>query len=79
YEVLSGTPVSAIQIERATIDKLCTWLREYQDYPVLATISDGEDTIIVALKCTWPKAPHQRCQEHFLGNFAEKPLEHDHE
>ena len=77
YEVLSGTPVSAIQIERATTDKLCAWLREYQDYPVLATLSDGEDIIIGALKRTWPKAPHQRCQEHFLGNLAEKPLEHD--
>lgn len=77
YEVLSGTPVSAIQIEGATSDKLCAWLRDYKDYPVLATLSDGEDVIIRALKSTWSKAPHQRCQEHFLGNLAEKALEDD--
>ena len=53
------------------------WLQAYQHYPTLAIVSDGEDAIIAALKKTWPEAPHQRCQEHFLGNVAEGVLKHD--
>jgi hypothetical protein len=40
----------------------------------LATLSDGEEAIVNALKTSWPDAPHQRCQSHFLGNLVE-PLE----
>ena len=46
-------------------------------YPVLATLSDGEDTLIAAMQQVWPNAPHQRCQEHFLGNVAEEVLDDD--
>lgn len=77
YEVLSGTPVAAVQMEQATTEKLSAWLQAYQHYPVLAIVSDGEEAIISALKQTWPGAPHQRCQEHFLGNVAEGVLKHD--
>lgn len=77
YETLSGTPVGAVQMEAATAEKLCEWLQEYQAYPVLATLSDGEDTIIAALKKTWPEAPHQRCQEHFLANLTEAVMDYD--
>ena len=71
YEVLSATPVAAIQLEGANQEQLCQWLKPYQqmDYPVLATLSDGEKGIIAALKTTWPGAPHQRCQAHFLNNL----------
>ncbi|MBC8234985.1 transposase [bacterium] len=77
YEVLSGTPVAAMQMEHATTKKLSEWLQAYQHYPALAIVSDGEDAIISAMKKTWPEAPHQRCQEHFLGNLAEGVLKHD--
>jgi hypothetical protein len=77
YEVLSGTPVAAIQMEHATTKKLSEWLQAYQHYPALAIVSDGEDAIISAMKKIWPEAPHQRCQEHFLGNLAEPVLKHD--
>ena len=79
YEILSGTPVAAIQVEGATADKLCNWLEPYQalSYPVLATLSDGEKVIIATLKECWPDAPHQRCQAHFLNNLAEPVLELD--
>ena len=77
YEVLSGTPVGAIQLENATAEQLSEWMQAYQKYPVLATLSDGEDTLIAALKKTWPDALHQRCQEHFLGNVAEDVLNYD--
>ena len=77
YEVLSETVVSAIQLEPATEKDLTEWLRAYQSYPALATLSDGEERVIAALRAVWPNAPHQRCQEHFLGNLAEDVLEHD--
>jgi transposase-like protein len=44
---------------------------------VLATLSDGENGIIAALKTTWPEAPHQRCQAHFLNNLADPVMVHD--
>ena len=77
YEVLSGTPVAAVQMEQATTEKLSAWLQTYQHYPALALVSDGEEAIISALKQTWPEAPHQRCQEHFLGNVAAGVLKQD--
>jgi len=79
YEVLSSTPVAAIQVEHVNSVELVAWLKPYQDlsYPVLATLSDGEDTIAAAFKSCWPEAPHQLCQMHFLGNLAEAVLEED--
>lgn len=79
YEVLSGTPVAALQSDHPTTDELVEWLQPYRELPfaVLATLSDGEDTIIAALKTCWPEAPHQRCQEHVLANLAEPALEVD--
>ena len=79
YEVLSGTPVDAIQASYPTAVELEAWLQPYRDLPyeVLATLSDGEDRIIAALQASWPNAPHQRCQEHILGNLAEPVLEED--
>jgi len=79
YEVLSGTPVAALQADHPTADELVNWMQAYRalPYPVLATLSDGEDTLIAALKRCWPEAPHQRCQEHILGNLAEPVLKVD--
>jgi transposase-like protein len=56
---------------------LTDWLEAYKNYPVLASVSDGEERIIAALRAVWPNAPRQRCQEHFMGNLAEEVLEND--
>lgn len=77
YEILSGTVVSAIQLEPPNEKDLTDWLMTYQGYPVLASLSDGEERIIAALRAVWPNAPRQRCQEHFLGNLAEAVLAND--
>jgi hypothetical protein len=77
YEILSETVVSAIQLERPGEKELAAWLLKFENYPVLATLSDGEDRIIAALQAAWPNAPRQRCQEHFLSNLAEEVLEYD--
>lgn len=79
YEVLSGKPVAALQREHLTEAELVEWLRPYQalQFDVLATLSDGEVTLVAALKSCWPEAPHQRCQAHFLNNLAETVLDYD--
>jgi len=81
YEVLSGKPVAAFQCEHANEDELVEWLRPYAalGLPVLATLSDGEKTVIAALKTCWPEAPHQRCQVHFLNNLTDEVLDYDDE
>ena len=81
YEVLSNTPVAAIQLKQAKTRELVEWLQPYQGlpYPVLATVSDGEAAIIEALETSWPEAPRQRCQAHFLNNLADSALVYDHE
>jgi hypothetical protein len=78
YEVLSSTPVAAIQLEGAKASELVEWLRSCQlAYPVLATLSDGEKAIVEAFRTCWPEAPQQRCQLHFLNNLVEPVLEYD--
>jgi len=81
YEVLSNTPVAAIQLEHAKTRELVQWLKPYKElpYPVLATLSDGEAAIIEALEICWPEAPRQRCQAHFLNNLADPALVYDDE
>jgi hypothetical protein len=81
YEVLSNTPVAAIQMDHAKTQALVEWLKPYQSlsYPVLATLSDGEAAIIEALETCWPEAPRQRCQAHFLNNLADPALVYDDE
>jgi len=81
YEVLSGRPVAALQREQVNEQELVQWLQPYRKlpFPVLATLSDGENTLVAALKSCWPEAPHQRCQTHFLNNLAEAVLEYDDE
>jgi len=79
YEVLSSTPVAAIQLQHAKAEALCEWLQPYRalPYPVLATLSDGERGILDAMKTCWSEAPHQRCQMHFLSNLVEPVLSYD--
>jgi hypothetical protein len=47
--------------------------------PVLATLSDDENTLMAALKTCWPQAPHQRCQVHFLNNLTDDILDYEDE
>jgi hypothetical protein len=79
YEVLSNTPISAVQESNPTAERLRAWLQPYThlSYAVLATLSDGEKAVVAALKSVWPTVPHQRCQLHFLNNVAKPALEVD--
>jgi hypothetical protein len=79
YEVLSNTPISAVQERNPTTERLQAWLEPYAHlhFAVLATLSDGEKAVVAALKTAWPAAPHQRCQLHFLNAIAKPTLEVD--
>src|SRR5262245_49000779 len=79
YEVLSNTPISALPERNPTAEHLQAWLQPYTQLPfaVLATLSDGEKAVVAALKASWPSAPHQRCQLHFLNAIAKPTLEVD--
>lgn len=79
YEVLSQSAVSAAQLDHPTTEQLVEWLQPYQalPYAALATLSDGEEAVIAALRTCWPDAPHQLCQNHFLGNLAKPVMEVD--
>ena len=79
YEVLSGRPVATLQREHVSEQELAEWLQPYQElpFPVLATLSDGEVTLVATLKSGWPQAPHQRCQANLLNNLAEEVLDYD--
>lgn len=81
YEALSGKVVGALQREHVSEAELVEWLEPYRELglPVLATLSDGESTLIAALKTCWPQAPHQRCQVHFLNNLVADLLDYDDE
>ena len=73
YEVLSGTPVSAMWLETADAIHLTAWLQQapVADFKVLATMSDHEDALVMALTTVWPDASHQLCQEHFISRLSE--------
>lgn len=47
--------------------------------PVLATLSDKQGCVRKALEETWPDAPHQWCQSHYLGNVTRPIYERDQE
>jgi hypothetical protein len=73
YEVLSHTPVAAAWLDKRDAVHLQAWLAPYGclGLRVLATLSDGEEAEVKALKATWPGVAHQLCQVHFLGDVAE--------
>jgi hypothetical protein len=81
WEVLSGTPVMGMLVDKADEPHLRAWLSDALDLigglSILATLSDGEKALKGALKAVWPNAPHQLCQEHFMDNLSAPVHEDD--
>jgi len=75
WEVLSGTPISGMLIDRADTPHLRKWLTECRalldGLPVLALLSDQEKALATALRTVWKDAQHQLCQMHFMQNLSE--------
>ena len=75
YEAISETTIAAAWIDKRDTEHLTNWLKPYSelDLTVLATLSDGEEAEIAALKGLWKNSPHQMCLTHFLGDCG-KPI-----
>ena len=79
HELLSSTVISVAMVEQANEINLIEWLKPYREWRgvVEATLSDNEKALVAALKATWPKAPHQLCQLHFVKDLSEPVHEAD--
>jgi hypothetical protein len=79
YEIVSETAIAAAWLDKRDTAHIVAWLAPYSrlGVKVLATLSDGEEAEIEALKKLWPQAPHQMCQVHFLGDIGEPIREGD--
>ena len=78
-EVLTGCILAVgwlLRVNQITLFELLTpvqnWLKS-KNYPLLATVSDKQSPVRVALNKVWPEVRHQWCQAHYLRNAA-KPL-----
>jgi len=80
WEVLSGTPINGMLIDKADETHLKAWLSKgldlIGDLGILATLSDNEKALKAALQAVCSDAPHQLCQEHFMSNLSE-PIHED--
>ncbi|MEE8390253.1 MAG: transposase [Anaerolineae bacterium] len=81
WEVLSGTPILGMLVDKADEAHLRAWLNDglelIGDLSILATLSDNEKALKAAMKTVCPDAPHQLCQEHFMSNLSEPVHEDD--
>jgi len=78
-EVLSGVVVSAANLQQATAPMLGRLLGPVRQcgLPVLAVISDAQESIRLAVASVFPGVPHQLCQYHALREAAEPLWETD--
>lgn len=81
HEILGNTLVSIAMFDQANESNLVEWLTPNREWGVMvkATLSDNEKALVSALKTTWPDAPHQLCQMHFVKDLSEPVHEADRE
>ncbi len=72
-EVLTGTLLAAGWVTRVNQDTLVEFLTPVKalNLPLLATLSDKQPALVLALEETWKNTPHQFCQAHYLTNAAD--------
>lgn len=81
HEVSSSTVISVAMVDQASEVNLTDWLAPYREWRgvVKASLSDNEKALVAALKTTWPEAPHQLRQLHFVEDLSEPVHEADRE
>jgi hypothetical protein len=81
HEILGNTLISIAVHDQANESNLTAWLAPYREWrwAVKATLSDNEKALVAALKTTWPDAPHQLCQMHFVKDLSEPVHQADRE
>jgi len=78
-EVLTGQPLRAELLAHADVSTLTQFLAPLRDagWPILAALSDKQQSILDAVQGTWPGLPHQLCQAHYLSDAADPLYERD--
>jgi hypothetical protein len=79
-DCLSGEVLLARSLLSASEDDLATLLREVRDaveVPIVAVVSDGQQSIRKAVAQVLPKVPHQLCHFHYLREAAKPVFEAD--
>jgi hypothetical protein len=69
------------RVTQATLQELVAPVVELlttNQWPLLATVSDKQQVVELALTRLWPQVPHQWCQAHYLRQMAEPIVAHDH-
>lgn len=70
---MSGTLLAAGWVARVNKDTLVEFLAPVKalNLPLLATLSDKQPALVLALEESWKDTPHQFCQAHYLTNAAD--------
>jgi hypothetical protein len=74
-EVFSGTVLVARNMKSGTAVELQTLIQPIIDlgYPIVGIVSDGQQSIRLAMETLLPDVPYQYCQYHYLKDIA-KPV-----
>lgn len=73
-------PIHAQILENQTIDAIADMLREVKKklgVPIIAVVSDGQQSIVKAVKKALPEAKHQFCHFHYIRNISRKACDAD--
>ena len=68
------------RVTQATLQQLLApvvELLESNHWPLLATLSDKQQVVELAVSSLWPQVPHQWCQAHYLRQLAEPIIQQD--
>lgn len=78
-EVFSGTILAARNLKSGSTAELQTLLKPVKDlgFPVIGLVSDGQQSIRLAMSGLWPDAPYQYCQYHYLKDIAKPVVDAD--
>ena len=79
-ELQVGRPIHAQILENQTIDAIAEMLRRIKKklgVPIIAVVSDGQQSIVKAVKKALPEAKHQFCHFHYIRNISRKACDAD--
>ena len=78
-DALTGRLLNAENVRESSVDRLKQVLAAAValGVPVLGTISDAQESEIMALSQLWPDVPHQTCQFHALREASRPGFQED--
>lgn len=82
-DVISGVTLAALAMRSCTTKALVRLLKPIKEFaasigvPVVGVVSDAEPKNRAAVKAVFPRARHQLCQFHYVGNLADPLVKED--